>query len=100
MTRERAIEVLKAWDLNWSDEFTANEFEQAFAMAISALSAEGEYIKKEDLLNSVTIQDSPYGDFEEKVVTIEDIEKLPVYSFSERENDYMKTVRRDCGLYE
>ncbi len=38
MTRERAIEVLKAWDLNWSDEFTANEFEQAFAMAISALS--------------------------------------------------------------
>lgn len=38
MTRERAIEVLKAWDLNWSDSFTANEFEQAFAVAISALS--------------------------------------------------------------
>lgn len=74
--------------------------EESIKVAISALSAEGEYIKKEDLLNSVTIQDSPYGDFEEKVVTIEDIEKLPVYSFSERENDYMKTVRRDCGLYE
>ena len=45
MTRERAIEVLKAWDLNWSDEFTANEFEQAFAMAISALSEnKGEWI--------------------------------------------------------
>ena len=40
MTRERAIEVLKAWDLNWSDDFTANEFEQAFDMAISALSAD------------------------------------------------------------
>ena len=38
MTRERAIEVLKAWELNWSDSFTANEFEQAFDMAISALS--------------------------------------------------------------
>lgn len=45
MTRERAIEVLKAWDLNWSDSFTANEFEQAFAMAISALSEnKGEWI--------------------------------------------------------
>jgi len=40
MTRERAIEVLKAWDLNCSDEFTANEFEQAFAMAIKALEQE------------------------------------------------------------
>ena len=40
MTRERAIEVLKAWNLNWSDEFTANEFEQAFAMAIKALEQE------------------------------------------------------------
>ena len=55
MTRERAIEVLKAWDLNWSDEFTANEFEQAFAMAISALSADvresihGEWIDKGSL---------------------------------------------------
>lgn len=59
-----------------------------------------EYIKKEELLNSVITQDSAYGDFEEKVVTIEDIEKLPVYSFPEKENDYMKAVRRDCGLYE
>lgn len=59
-----------------------------------------EYIKKEDLLNSVIIQDSPYGDFDEKVVTIEDIEKLPVYLFPEKENDYMRVVRRDCGLYE
>ena len=49
------------------------------------VSAEGEYIKKEELLNSVVIQDSPYGDFEEKVVTIEDIEKLPTYSFPDRE---------------
>lgn len=40
MTRKRAIEVLKAWDLNWSDEFTTNEFEQAFAMAIKALEQE------------------------------------------------------------
>ena len=59
-----------------------------------------DYIKKEDLLNSVITQDSAYGDFEEKVGTIEDIEKLPTYSFPEKENDYMKAVRRDCGLHE
>ncbi len=47
MTRERAIEVLKAWDLNWSDEFTANEFEQAFAMAISALFNKGDLISRQ-----------------------------------------------------
>lgn len=44
MTRERAIEVLKAWNLNWYDEFTVNEFEQAFAMAISALENKKEWI--------------------------------------------------------
>lgn len=55
MTRERAIEVLKAWNLNWSDEFTANEFEQAFDMAISALENKGEWIPdtatNEDVMN-------------------------------------------------
>ena len=89
LTNEKAIAFLQ--DNGWLVEHDR---------IMTSGSAEGEYIKKEDLLNSVTIQDSPYGDFEEKVVTIEDIEKLPVYSFSERENDYMKTVRRDCGLYE
>ena len=43
MTRERAIEVLKAWDLNWSDNFTANEFEQAFNMAINSLEVDEQY---------------------------------------------------------
>ena len=43
MTRERAIEVLKAWELNWSDSFTANEFEQAFDMAIASLKTDEAY---------------------------------------------------------
>ena len=54
MTRERAIEVLKAWDLNWSDSFTANEFEQAFDMAISALSEDkGDLISRQAVLKAI-----------------------------------------------
>ena len=54
MTRQRAIEVLKAWDLNWSDNFTANEFEQAFAMAISALKeSKGELVSRQAVLEQI-----------------------------------------------
>jgi hypothetical protein len=37
MTREEAIRVLKAWDLNQCEEFSPSQFEKAFQMAISAL---------------------------------------------------------------
>lgn len=37
MTDERAVEVLQAWDLNYTDEFTPQEFEEAFRIAIKAL---------------------------------------------------------------
>ena len=37
MTDERAVEVLQAWDLNQIDEFTPQEFEEAFRKAIKAL---------------------------------------------------------------
>lgn len=37
MTDERAVEVLQAWNLNQTDEFTPQEFEEAFYKAIEAL---------------------------------------------------------------
>jgi hypothetical protein len=40
MTNDRAKEVLKAWNLNHSDEFTVHEFDEAFRMAIKALEQE------------------------------------------------------------
>jgi len=77
MTRERAIEVLKAWDLNWSDSFTANEFEQAFAMAISALSD-----KRGDWIN-----ETPHAD------------GCPIYTCSEcgRSNLWESPFCPSCG---
>ena len=78
-------EEMKAYANRVIDLGLNDETQDFCKSVISALSAEGEYIKKEELLNSVIIQDSPYGDFEEKVVTIEDIEKLPTYSFPDRE---------------
>lgn len=46
MTLERAKEVFKAWDLNFHDEFTAKEFEEAFQMAFKVLESQEEIIKK------------------------------------------------------
>ena len=64
-------------------------------------SAEGEYIKKKDAIRAVYgmarptgIDEMPY-EYAESVIN-----DLPTYSFPEKENDYMKAVRRDCGLYE
>ena len=37
MTREEAIKILKAWDLNYDEEYSAHEFDIAFKMAIEAL---------------------------------------------------------------
>ena len=101
ISRQAVLNTLDNMEKALDEERTVEKYKELLTECIKVLpSAEGEYIKKEDLLNSVIIQDSPYGDFEEKVVTIEDIEKLPTYSFPDKENDYMKAVRRDCGLYE
>ena len=63
MTRKRAIEVLKAWDLNWSDEFTTNEFEQAFAIAIKALEQKHILNKIRDKI--IEEKECAYADFEQ-----------------------------------
>lgn len=90
MTRERAIEVLKAWDLNWSDSFTANEFEQAFAVAISALSAEpcreaDDYENEiADLHNRLDIAKYDKERYKEEITTLETENKGEWIPVSER----------------
>ena len=103
MTREEALNILKEPDrigCNFikSNDEEANKFNadtvEAFDMAISALSAEGEYIKKEDVLKGV--RNIAYNDFTatdgEKDWFVcnlnevhEVINSLPTYSFPDRE---------------
>ena len=59
--------------------------EEAFEMAISALSTEGEYIKKEDALFKKWQFKFKDVDGEHWFVNVKDIENLPTYSFPERE---------------
>ena len=54
-------------------------------MAISALSAEGEYIKKEDILFKKWQFKFKDVDGEHWFVNVKDIESLPTYSFPDRE---------------
>ena len=62
------------------------------------LSAEGEYIKKEDAIN-LTWREPTYTDPLNVLTEVRDgLNELPTYSFPDKENDYMKAVRRDCGL--
>ena len=76
MNREEAIEVLSTYDMSEDNE--DKEFIEAIKMAISALSAEGEYIKKEDVLKFAR---NPLN----RVAICEYVEKLPTYSFPDRE---------------
>jgi hypothetical protein len=55
MTNDRAKEVLKAWNLNHSDEFTVHEFDEAFRMAIKALEQQpcDDAISRDDALKAL-----------------------------------------------
>ena len=99
MTREKAIKLIGGMKSDLSDFYDYDDL-TALDMAISALSAEGEYIKKEDALFKKWQFKFKDVDGEHWFVNVKDIESLPTYSFPEKENDYMKAVRRDCGLYE
>ena len=70
------------------------------------VSAEGEYIKKEDVLKELyrIKEGNSEGTIPINYGTMLDlmrfVRSLSAYSFPDRENDYMKAVRRDCGLHE
>lgn len=74
MTREEAVIILDGFKNN---PLFNSTHARAFDMAISALSAEGEYIKKEDILNEL-------GDVNMDILTDEvkeTVNDLPSYSF-------------------
>ena len=132
-------EEMKAYANRVIDLGLNDETQDFCKSVISALSAEGEYIKKSELLQHVTTEelsdfkdcdvihadeidelttysfpDSAEGEYIERGEALEIIRKnydlptrvyrlvseMTTYSFPDRENDYMKAVRRDCGLYE
>ena len=100
MTREEAKKTLQDMWETLFNEMTNYTFEDlkehgmldnyqtALDMAISALSAEGEYIKKEDAINAIRKSDH-YGQKQKIYVchreVVDSIDELPTYSFPERE---------------
>ena len=79
MTREEAVIILDGFKNN--PLFNSTHI-RAFDMAISALSTDGEYIKKEDILNEL-------GDINMDILTDEVkeiVNGLPSYSFPYSEN--------------
>lgn len=78
MTKEEAIKRMES--MRWEHATNPCPDRTAFDMAISALSTEGEYIKKSELLQHVTTEElSDYKDCD--VIHAEEIDKLTTYSF-------------------
>ena len=87
MTREevkRTLEDLREYKISLSD-LSANEKQEICDAAISALSTEGEYIKKEDALFKKWQFKFKDVDGEHWFVNVKDIESLHTYSFPDRE---------------
>ena len=82
MTREKAIKLIGGMKSDLSDFYDYDDL-TALDMAISALSAEGEYIKKEDALN--ICHRACDGDMDIDEWIEREINKLPTYSFPDRE---------------
>ena len=97
MTHDEMIDTLKGLVFGTFDRTTAKERE-ALDMAISALSTEGEYIKKSELLQHVTTEElSDYKDCD--VIHAEEIDELTTYSFpdsAENKGKWEKIWRTDC----
>ena len=86
MTREEAKKQLVAY-MYYAIDDMPEEVGKAFDVAISALSAEGEYIKKEDLFNKTVRRNSIWnGTTNAEGKGLEEIvNDLPTYSFPDRE---------------
>lgn len=97
MNREEAIKVLSTYDMSEDNE--DKEFIEAIKMAISALSAEGEYIKKEDALNDRKIYALWNGSEFVYVVNADYLKSLPTYSFPDREDyDKLMTINQQLAF--
>ena len=117
MNKEKALTVLESHKAHWKrlleeeicDKTEGKETIESFDMAISALSAEGEYIKKEDALNAIRKSDH-YGRTQKIYVchreVVDSIDELPTYSFPDREkgewehDEYDNSVTcKKCGCF-
>lgn len=100
MTREEYIDFANALKNNYTIDF--DKLPEFCDMAISALSTEGEYIKKSELLQHVTTEElSDYKDCD--VIHAEEIDELTTYSFSdsaENKGKWEKIWRTDCECSE
>ena len=97
MTREKAI----AWFEFLKKGFANTEYEEYLNLAITALSTEGEYIKKSDLMAKVVTETlSDYT--EEDVIYVDVINQLPTYSFPDREKgewiEHEPFEKRNCNI--
>lgn len=94
MTKEEAVIILDGFKNN---PLFSDTHAQALDMAISALSADGEYIKKEDILNEL-------GDTNMDILTDEVkeiVNGLPSYSFPDSaEDNTMEWLENEDGSYE
>lgn len=81
MTREEAIKELKVEYLGDTDKIR-----QAKDIAISALSADGEYIKKEDAINSTYFAPTYYDPLNVLTEARDKIKELRTYSLPDSEN--------------
>lgn len=80
MEKEKIISVLRElWRYKDTDKYSESEIRTALESAISALSAEGEYIKKSELMDHVCYCADWSMDF--YYVDKDDIEKMQTYSF-------------------
>lgn len=84
MTREEAIECL-----NFQNEKFFGGQSEALKMAISVLSTDGEYIKKEDLFNKTIKRNSIWNEITnaEGKGLEEIVNDLPTYSFPDSAKD-------------
>lgn len=92
MTREEAIANLNMISVAFVEPVTKEQrtlINDTFDMAISALSAEGEYIKKEDVINYLDDMPSELTEDGRRMVRQihlkEFVADLPTYSFPDRE---------------
>ena len=83
MTREEYIDFANALKNNYTIDF--DKLPEFCDMAISALSTDGEYIKKSELLQHVVVEE--LSDFKDRdVIHAEVIDELTTYSFPNSEN--------------
>lgn len=100
MTKEEACAVLDDMKVKIDIPHAAvmqRKRNEALDMAISALSTEGEYIKKSELLQHVTTEE--LSDFKDcDVIHAEEIDELPTYSFpnsAENKGEWKMPIQDD-----